>query len=84
MTPYEMGRINAFLIKHRKLEDRQDKRGMQRDEKDLAAVLREASMENIRDLEELVSGQGFVLVTLSSFDVAGIGPGARVYLLPRR
>lgn len=84
MTPYDMGRINAFLIKHRKLEDRQDKRGMQRDEKELADVLREASMENIRDLEELVSGQGFVLVTLSSFDVAGIGPGARVYLLPRR
>lgn len=84
MTPYEMGRISAFLIKHRKLEDRQDKRGMQRDEKDLAAVLREASMENIRDLEELMSGQGFVLVILSSFDVAGIGQGSRVYLLPRK
>ncbi len=84
MTPYEMGRISAFLIKHRKLEDRQDKRGMQRDENDLAVVLREASMENIRDLEELMSGQGFVLVTLNSFDVAGIGQGSRVYLLPRK
>ncbi|AMP02129.1 hypothetical protein CAter282_4365 [Collimonas arenae] len=57
---------------------------MQRDEKDLAVVLREASMENIRDLEELMSGQGFVLVTLNSFDVAGIGQGSRVYILARK
>lgn len=84
MTPYEMGRISSFLIKHRKLEDRADKRGLQREEKDLALVLREASIENIRDLEELMSGQGFSLITLNSFDVPGIGHGSRVYLLARR
>lgn len=84
MTPYDMGRISGFLLKHRKLEDRPDKRGLQRDEKDLAIVLREASMENMRDLEDLLSGQGYVLVALNSFDVAGIGQGSRVYLLPRK
>lgn len=36
MTPYDMGRISAFLILHRKLEDRSDKRGMRPDEKSLA------------------------------------------------
>lgn len=84
MTPYEMGRISAFLTKHRKIEDRADKRGAQRDEKDLALVLREASIENMRDLEELMSGQGFTLVTLNSFDIPGIGQGSRVHLLVRR
>lgn len=84
MTPFEIGRISAFLIKHRKLEDRNDKRGAQKEEKDLALVLREASIENIRDLEELMSGQGFTLVTLTSFDIPGIGQGSRVYLLVRR
>lgn len=84
MTPYDMGRISGFLLKHRKLDDRQDKRGLQREEKDLAAVLRESSMENMRDLEDLMSGQGYILVTLNSFDVAGIGQGSKVYLLARK
>lgn len=84
MTPYDMGRISAFLIMHRKLEDRSDKRGMRRDEKDLAAILREASVDELRDLEELMGGQGFVFVQLTSFDVEGIGPGSRVYLAARR
>lgn len=84
MTPYDMGRINAFLIAHRKLEDRSDKRGMRREEKDLAAILREASVDELRDLEELMAGQGFVFVQLTSFDVEGIGPGSRVYLAARR
>jgi len=84
MTPYEMGRISAFLIKHRKLEDRQEKRGLQREEKDLAGILKEASIDEVRDLEEILSGQGFLLVVLNGYEVAGIGPGSRVYLLARR
>lgn len=84
MTPYDMGRISAFLIMYRKLEDRSDKRGMRRDEKDLAVILKEASVDELRDLEELMGGQGFVFVQLSSFDVEGIGPGSRVYLAARR
>lgn len=84
MTPYDMGRISAFLIAYRKLEDRSDKRGMRRDEKDLAAILREASVDELRDLEELMGGQGFLFVQLTSFDVEGIGPGSRVYLAARR
>lgn len=84
MTPYDMGRISAFLIVHRKLEDRSDKRGMRPDEKELGVLLREATVDELRDLEDLMSGQGFVLVQLTSFDVEGIGPGSRVYLAARR
>ena len=84
MTPYDMGRISAFLILHRKLEDRSDKRGMRPDEKELGALLREATVDELRDLEDLMSGQGFVLVQLTSFDIEGIGPGSRVYLAARR
>ena len=69
MTPFDMGRISAFLIKHRKIEDSSNKKGLQREEKDFAVILRESSIENMRDLEELMSGQGFSLITLSSFDV---------------
>jgi len=84
MTPYDMGRISAFLILHRKLEDRSDKRGMRPDEKELGALLREATVDELHDLEDLMSGQGFVLVQLTSFDIEGIGPGSRVYLAARR
>ena len=84
MTPYDMGKVSAFLLKHRKIEDRQDKRGAQRNEKDLAALLREAPLESIHDMEEMMNGYGFDLVTLTSFDVAGVGAGSRVYLLVRR
>lgn len=83
MTPYDMGKVSAFLQKHRKIEDRSDKRGGPREEKDLALLLREAPMESIRDLEEMMNGLGFDFITLTSFDVAGIGSGARVYLLVR-
>ena len=48
MTPYDMGRISAFLILHRKLEDRSDKRGMRPDEKELGALLREATVDELR------------------------------------
>lgn len=84
MTPYDMGRISAFLIKHRKVETRSDRRGTHRDEKDFAAILKEGSVDELKDFEELMSGQGFLFLELGSFDVKGIGPGARVYLAARR
>lgn len=84
MTPYEIGRISAFLIKHRKIDDRADKRGLQRDERDFAVVLKEASVDSLRDLEDVMSGQGFTLLTLTRADVSGIGEGARAYIAVRR
>lgn len=40
--------------------------------KSLAPSLREATVDELRDLEDLMSGQGFVLVQLTSFDIEGI------------
>lgn len=42
MTPFDMGRISAFLQKHRKIEYRKDKRGQHKDERDLAELLHHA------------------------------------------
>jgi len=84
MTPYDIGRVSAFLLKYRKIEDRPEKRSGPRDERDIAALLREASIDAMRDLEEQMNGHGFELATLTSFDIAGIGAGARVYMLIRK
>lgn len=84
MTPFEMGRISAFLQKYRKIEYRTDKRGRHKDEHELAELLRDAPMDSLSDLCELMNGYGFELITLTTFDVSGIGSGERVYLLARK
>jgi hypothetical protein len=84
MSPFEMGRISAFLQKHRKIEYRTDKRGLHKDERELAELLRDAPMESMADFGELMNGYGFEFITLTTFDVSGIGSGERVYLLARK
>lgn len=84
MTPYEMGRISAFLQKHRKIEYRTSKRGRHKDEHEFAELLRDAPADSFSDLCELMNGYGFELITLTTFDVSGIGSGERVYLLVRK
>lgn len=84
MTPYEMGLVSAFLIKHRKIEDNPRSRGQLREEKDLGVILREAPEESIRDLGEMLNGQGYELITLTRFQIHGIAENAKVYLLVRK
>lgn len=84
MNLFEMGRISAYLQKYRKIELRTDKRGRQKDEHELAQLLRDASSESMSDLCELMNGYGFDLIPLTTFDVSGIGSGERVYLLVRK
>jgi hypothetical protein len=79
-----MGKVAAFLQKHRKIEFRTDKRGRHKDEHELAELLRDAPSESMTDLCELMNGYGFELITLTTFDVSGIGSGERVYLLARK
>lgn len=83
MTPFEMGRVSAFLERHRKIEEKSERRQVQREEKDLAAVLRDASLDAMEVLQELLRGKGFRLMTLNSFELRGIPTGARVHLLVR-
>ena len=84
MIPFEMGRISAYLLKHRKIEFRADKRGRNKDEHELAELLRNAPQDAMVDLCEMMNGYGFDLITLSTFDVAGIGSNERVFLLSRK
>lgn len=84
MTPFEMGRISAYLLKHRKIEFRKEKRGRHKDEHELAELLKDASQESMTDLCELMNGYGFDLITLTTFDVSGIGSGERVFMLSRK
>lgn len=84
MSPYEVGKVSAFLLRYRKIEERSERRPIQREEKDLAALLREAGLESLQYLQEMLNGHGFDLVTLTSFDVRGVAPGSRVHLLVRQ
>lgn len=84
MTPLEMGRVSAYLLKYRKIELRTDKRGRHKDEQELAELLRDAPKDSMDDLCELINGYGFELITLTKFEVSGIGSGERVYILSRK
>lgn len=84
MTPFEMGRVSAYLLKNRKIEFRVDKRARNKDEHELAELLRNAPQDSMMDLCDMMNGSGFDLITLSTFDVAGIGSNERVYLLSRK
>lgn len=83
MTPYEMGKVSAYLLKHRRIEERSQRRPIQREERDLAEILREAAVDEMRELEEMMAGFGFTFTTLTAFDVKGIAPGTRSYMLVR-
>lgn len=83
MTPFEMGRVSAFLERYRKIEEKSERRQLQREEKDLAALLRDASLDAMEVLQELLRGRGYRLMTLNSFELRGIPTGARVHLLVR-
>jgi hypothetical protein len=84
MSPFEMGRVSAFLLKRRRVEEKSDRRAIPKEERDVAELLREAPLDSARFLEELMTGYGFELTTLTSYDIAGIPPGAKVTLLIRR
>ena len=84
MTPFEMGRISAYLLKHRKIEFRKEKRGRHKDEHELAELLKDAPRESMADLCELMNGYGFDLIALTTFEVTGIGSGERVFMLSRK
>ena len=84
MTPFEMGRISAYLLKHRKIEFRTEKRGRHKDEHELAELLKDAPKDSMTDLCELMNGYGFDLITLTTFEVSGIGSGERVFMLSRQ
>ena len=55
---------NGYLLKHRKIEFRTEKRGRHKDEHELAELLKDAPKDSMTDLCELMNGYGFDLITL--------------------
>ena len=83
MNRVELGRVLAFLLRHRRLET--IPKGRQRpDERELARVLKDAGTDSRNDLEGVLRGIGFDLVHFDGFSVHGLAPGGDVFMtVPR-
>ena len=83
MNRIEMGRVQAFLLQHRRMETIPRGKGRV-DERELARLLNDADLEARTELEGLLQGFGFDLVALDDFQTQGLANGGKVFLLPRR
>ncbi|QZA77478.1 hypothetical protein K4H28_14520 [Deefgea tanakiae] len=83
MNRFEMGRVLAFLLQYRRMETIPRGKGL-RDERELARTLDEADIETRTELDGLLLGFGFDIVTFSDFQTQGLAPGGKVFLLLRR
>jgi len=83
MNRLEMGRVMAFLLRHRRLETIPRGRGRS-DERELARLLNEADTVARAELEGLMQGFGFDLAHFDDFKTQGLAPGGQIFLLVRR
>lgn len=84
MTRFEMGQAFAYLLKCRRLDSTAPRRKGRVDERALAISLRDASLDERAELEEMLRGAGFDLAHFSDFNTQGIAPGGHVFLATRR
>lgn len=84
MNNSELGRVQAFLLKHRIAETKSARRNISREEREVATILREADPQMRSLLEEILDGQGLVLQSFREFDVSGIPAGAMAFVLARK
>ncbi|OIQ77733.1 hypothetical protein GALL_405720 [mine drainage metagenome] len=84
MNNSEMGRVHAWLLRHRIVESRSERRAIGKDEREIAGLLLSADYGVRRQLEEILDGQGLLLVTLTALDAKGIASGATVFMLARK
>ncbi|WP_191487902.1 hypothetical protein [Pseudomonas sp. FEN] len=84
MNNSELGRVQAFLLKHRIAETKAARRNISREEREVATILRDADPQMRTLLEEILDGQGLVLQSFREFDVAGIPAGAMTFVLARK
>lgn len=80
----ELGRVQAYLLRHRYIETKSSKRKVSREENELATLLRDAdgSMRNL--LSEILDGQGLILLQYIDTEVPGMPLGATVFVLVRK
>ncbi len=84
MNNSEMGRVHAWLLRHRIVESRSERRSVGKEEREIAGLLLNADYAVRRQFEEILEGQGLLLVTLTSLDAKGIASGATVFMLARK
>lgn len=84
MNNSDMGRVHAYLLRHRFIETKSGRRNVSREEREIAILLRDADFAMRRQFEEILDGQGLQLVAFTSFDVKGIASGATVFMLARK
>ncbi len=84
MNNSDMGRVHAYLLRHRFIETKSSRRNVSREEREIATLLRDADFTMRRQFEEILDGQGLQLVAFTTFDVKGIASGATVFILARK
>jgi len=80
----ELGRVQAYLLRHRTAETKSSRRNISREEREIATLLRDADASMRALLEEIFDGQGLQLKSFNEFEVAGIPLGATVFVLARK
>lgn len=84
MNNSDMGRVHAYLLRHRLIETKSSRRTISREEREMAALLLNADFAVRKQFEEFLDGQGLLLISLTSFDAKGIASGATVFMLARK
>lgn len=89
MNMSEMGEVYAYLLRYRMAESRPAQRNRRASraglisERDVCAVLAQASEEEISQFRQFLNGQGLQLVFVDAADYPGIAAGGRMYMLQR-
>lgn len=84
MDNSDLGRVQAYLLRHRHAETKSIRRNISREEREVATMLRDADSAMRTLLEEILDGQGLMLKSFNEFDAAGIPVGAMVFILARK
>lgn len=84
MNNSDLGRVQAYLLRHRMASTHALRKTISKEERDIAVMLRDADVSMFRLLAEILEGQGFLLFQMTASDALGIPEGATVFMLLRR
>jgi hypothetical protein len=84
MNNNELGMTMAYLLRHRYVETKSNRRNISKEEREVAYLLRDAEQDMLNLLREIFNGQELNLVQLGEFDVAGIPSGATTFMVTRQ
>ncbi len=84
MNNSDLGRVQAYLLRHRYAETKSTRRSISKEEREVATMLRDSDASMRTLLEEIFDGQGLLLKSFNEFEAAGIPLGATVFVLARK